>query len=69
MDPLSGHALDGDSKKRKLILESIAKGSYGLKVDRFSMCAEIIDNSPMIIMQDPLYVGKNFAMLSFWQPK
>ena len=56
--PLRGHASDGDSKRRKLMLESISKGTYGLKVDGFLMCAEVVDGAPMIMMQDPLHVGK-----------
>ena len=56
--PLRGHASDGDSRRRKLMLDSISRGTYGLKVDGFLMCAEVVDEAPLIMMQDPLHVGK-----------
>ena len=40
------------------MLESISWGTYGLKIDGFLMCAEIVDEAPLIMMQDPLHVGK-----------
>jgi hypothetical protein len=35
INPLQGHALDGDSKQHKLMLDNISKGTYGLKVKDF----------------------------------
>ncbi len=40
------------------MLDNISKGTYGLKVQGFLMCIEMVDNAPIIMMQDPLYVGK-----------
>jgi hypothetical protein len=57
--PLQGHALDGDASRwQKLMLGSISKGTYGLKVQGFLMCAKMEDNSRIIMMQNPLHVGK-----------
>jgi len=39
------------------MLDSISKGIYGLKVQGFD-CAKMVDNTPIIMMQDPLHVGK-----------
>ena len=43
--PLQDHASDGDNRRRKLMLESISRGTYGLKIDEFLMCAEIVDEA------------------------
>jgi hypothetical protein len=48
--PLWGHALNGDSRWRKLMLDNISKGTYGLKVQGFLMCAKMVDNAPIIMM-------------------
>jgi hypothetical protein len=40
------------------MLDNIAKGTYGLKVQGFLMCVKMVDNTPIIMMQDPLHVGK-----------
>ncbi len=40
------------------MLDSISKGTYDLKVQGFLMCVEMVDNAPIIMMQDPLHVGK-----------
>jgi hypothetical protein len=39
------------------MLDSISKGIYGLKIQGFD-CAKMVDNTPIIMMQDPLHVGK-----------
>jgi hypothetical protein len=72
--PLQGHALDGDTNWRwKLMLDSISKGTYGLKVQGFLMCAKMVDNSLIILMQNPLHVGKKLrnpllstTIIMFW---
>lgn len=46
------------------MLECITKGSYGLKVDGFLMCAKIVDNAPMIMMHNPLHVEKRTSQSS-----
>jgi hypothetical protein len=40
------------------MLDSISKGTYDLKVQCFLMCAKMVDNSLIIMMQNPLHVGK-----------
>jgi len=40
------------------MLDNISKGIYGLKVQGFFNCAKMLDNTPIIMMQDPLHVGK-----------
>jgi hypothetical protein len=40
------------------MLDNISKGTYDLKVQRFLMCAKMVDNSLIIMMQNPLHVGK-----------
>ena len=40
------------------MLDSISRGTYGLKVDGFLICAEIVDEASLIMMQDLLHVGK-----------
>ena len=35
--PLRGHANDGDARRRKLMLESIYKGTFGLNEDDLLM--------------------------------
>jgi hypothetical protein len=40
------------------MLDNISKGTYGLKVQGFLMCAKMVDNIPIIMMEDPLHVGK-----------
>ncbi len=39
------------------MLDNISKGIYGLKVQGFD-CAKMVDNTPIIMMQNPLHVGK-----------
>jgi hypothetical protein len=39
------------------MLNSISKGIYGLKVQGFDY-AKMVDNTPIIMMQNPLHVGK-----------
>jgi len=59
ISPLQGHALNGDiSRQQKLMLDNISKGTYDLKVQRFLMCTKMVDNSLIIMMQNPLHVGK-----------
>ncbi len=41
----------------------ISKKSYGLKVQGFLMCGEMVDNNIIIMMQNPLHVGKKL-----WNP-
>lgn len=48
-----GHASDGDSKRRKLMLESINRGTYGLNVPGFTMRAE-----NELMDQDVIHGGK-----------
>ena len=59
----SGHASDGDAKRRKLMLESIYKGIFGLKKVGFFMKSEIVDGHPLIMLQDPIHVGKKHQNL------
>jgi hypothetical protein len=40
------------------MLDSMSKRTYGLKVQGFLMCVKMVDNTPIIMMQDPLHVGK-----------
>jgi hypothetical protein len=40
------------------MLDNISKGTYGLIIQCFLMCAKMVDNAPIIMMQDPLHVGK-----------
>jgi len=40
------------------MLDNISKGSYGLKVQGFLMCGEMVDNDTIIMMRNPLHVGK-----------
>ena len=56
--PLRGHASDGDAKRRKLMLESIYKGTFGLNEDGFFMKSDIVDGHPLIMIQDPIRIGK-----------
>jgi hypothetical protein len=56
--PLRGHASDDDARRRKLMLESIYKGTFGLNEDGFLMKSEIVDGHPLIMVQDPIHVGK-----------
>jgi len=42
------------------MLDNIFKGTYGLKVQVFLMCTKMVENTPIIMMQDPSYVGKKF---------
>ena len=56
--PLRGHASDGDAKRRKLMLESIYKGTFGLNEDDFLMKSDIVDGHPLIMIQDPIRMGK-----------
>jgi hypothetical protein len=48
--PLVGHGLDGDKRRKKLMLDSTNKGSYGLDLDTFLMKAEMQGNILMIMM-------------------
>jgi hypothetical protein len=71
--PLQGHALDGDTNRRRKLMDSISKGTYGLKVQSFLMCAKMVDNSLIIMMQNPLHVGKKLqnplpstTIIMFW---
>ena len=56
--PLRGHASDGDARRRKLMLESIYKGTFGLNEDGFLMKSEVVDGHPLIMVQDPIHLGK-----------
>ena len=56
--PLCGHASDEDARRRKLMLESIGRGSYGLKTEGFLMLGEVVDGRPMIMIQDTYHIGK-----------
>jgi hypothetical protein len=40
------------------MLDNIFKGRYGLKVQVFLMCGEMVDNDTIMMMQNPLHVGK-----------
>jgi hypothetical protein len=40
------------------MLDNISKGTYGLKVQGFLMCVKMVDNTSIIMMQNPLHVGK-----------
>jgi len=65
--PLRGHASDGDTRRKKLILKSIYKGIFGLNKDGFFMKSEIVDGHPLIMVQDPIHVGnklRNFLLNS-----
>jgi len=47
--PFTGHASDGNAKRRKLMLKSIYKGSFGMNEDGFLMKSEIIDGHPLMV--------------------
>jgi hypothetical protein len=32
------------------MLDNISKGTYGLKIQGFLMCAKMVDNAPIIMM-------------------
>lgn len=55
--PLCEHASDGDARRRKLMLESIGRGSYGLKTEGILILGEVVERRPMI-MQDAYHIGK-----------
>jgi hypothetical protein len=56
---LIGHASDGDSKRRKLMLESISRGKAGLKTPSFTMKAEVkADGNCLLMNQDVIHGGK-----------
>jgi hypothetical protein len=40
------------------MLDNISKGTYGLKVQGFLMCAKVVDNTPIIMIENPLHVSK-----------
>jgi hypothetical protein len=40
------------------MLDNISKGRYGLKVQVFLTCGEMVDKDTIIMMQNPLHVGK-----------
>ena len=48
--PLMGHASNDDSRCKKLMLESIFIRTFGLKLDGFLICVEIVDNAPLIMI-------------------
>jgi len=56
--PLKGHASDGDARRRKLMLESIYKGIFGLNEDGYLMKSKVVHGHPLIMVQDPIHVGK-----------
>jgi len=67
------HALNGDNRRWKLMLDNISKGTYGLKVQGFLMFIKMVNNALIIIMQNTLHVGTrlcNFRLLAiraiFW---
>jgi hypothetical protein len=47
------------------MLDNISKGTYGLNVQGSLMCVKMVDNTLIIMMQVPLYVGKNSEILYF----
>jgi hypothetical protein len=54
---LQGHALDGNNRRQKLILNNICKGTYNLRIQGFLMCVEMVNIALAIMMQDQLHVG------------
>jgi hypothetical protein len=40
------------------MLDNISKGTYGLKNQGILVCENMVDNTPIIMMQNPLHVGK-----------
>jgi len=56
--PLRGHANDGDVRRRKLMLENIYKGTFGLNEDGFLMNSKVVDGHLLIMVQDPIHMGK-----------
>jgi len=61
--PLRRHANDGDARRRKLMLKSIYEGTFGLNEDGFLMKSKVVDGHPVIMVQDPIHVGKKL-----WNP-
>jgi hypothetical protein len=56
---LIGHGSDGDSKRRKLMLESISRETVGLKSPSFTMKAEVrAGGYPLLMDQDVIHGGK-----------
>lgn len=52
------HATDGDSRRRKLELESIGRGTFGISADDFIFRAEVVDGEVKIMAQDLRHCGK-----------
>ena len=51
-------ATDGDSRRRKLELESIGRGTFGISADDFIFRAEVVDGEVKIMAQDLRHCGK-----------
>lgn len=54
--PLVGHGSNRVSCKRKLMLDSMNKGSYGLDVEDFFIESKMRGKYPLIMMHDPYHV-------------
>ncbi|GAQ78082.1 hypothetical protein KFL_000070500 [Klebsormidium nitens] len=55
---LVSHASDGDRRRVKCMLQSIARGTYGLECPGFIMKAEVVNGYPVMMDQDPFHIGK-----------